>query len=168
MYFAVQEEWFLGLGWAYFCSGAASPGFRWASSPVFEVGGGPNALSVKMYQYQLAMRRITDRMDWNRFVPMPYTDMTVQAEDGRALRFQAIISEDGARMIGWIFDSYGATVPVRARASLSSLGRGTHRIAWYDDRTGAELQTKTAKGPNVTTLSPAFLGHAVLMVSPAR
>jgi hypothetical protein len=50
---------------------------------------------------------------------------------------------------------------------LSSLGRGTHKIAWYDDRTGAEIQAETGKGPNVTTLSPAFLGHVVLMVSPA-
>jgi hypothetical protein len=131
------------------------------------MGGGPNALSVKMYQYQLAMRRITDRMNWNRFVPVPYIDMTVRVEDGRELRFQAIISEDRARMIGWIFDSYGATAPVRAKASLSSLDRGTHKVAWYDDRTGAELQAENRKGPTVTTLSPAFLGHVVLMVSPA-
>jgi hypothetical protein len=92
--------------------------------------------------------------------------MTVKTEEGRELRFQAIISRDGARMIAWIFDSYGATVPVRATAVLSSLGKGSHKIAWYDDRTGAELQGKTGKGPSVTTLSPSFLGHTVLMVTP--
>jgi len=164
----VQEEWFLGLGWAYFCAGAASPGYRWASNPLFDVAGGPNALSVKMYQYQLATRRITDRMDWNLFDPAPYTAMGVKTADGRDLRYQAIVSRDGARMVAWIFESYGANAPVEATASLPSLGGGPHRIAWYDDRTGEELQASTATGPSVTARSPAFLGHTVLMVSPAK
>jgi len=164
----VQEEWFLGLGWAYLCAGASSPGFRWASAPLFDLAGGDNALSVKMYQYQLATRRITDRMDWNRFDPAPYTAMTVKTADGRDLRVQAIVSQDGQRMVAWVFESYGATAPVEATASLQALSAGAHRIAWYDDRTGAELGAVTASGPSVSARSPSFLGHTVLMVSPGR
>jgi hypothetical protein len=162
-----MEEWFLGLGWAYMCSGAAGPGLRWASSPLFNIGGAPNALSVKMYQYQLAFRRITDRIDWNRFDPAAYNGLNARAPDGKDLRVLAQISRDNQRVIGWLFERYGAITPVRASTTFSSLGSGSHRITWYDDRTGKELASEVRDGASFQTTSPAFLGHVIVIVEPA-
>ncbi len=163
----LMEEWFLATGWAYLCSGAAGPGFRWASSPMFNVGGGPNALSVKMYQYQLATRRITDRVDWNRFEPVPYTGLAVRTGQGNDLRVLAVISRDRKRALAWVFDRYGATEPIRAQASFSGLHDGPHRVGYYDVRTGKTLDEQKHSGTAFTSTSPAFLGHTVIIVEPA-
>lgn len=157
----------MGLGWTYMCSGAAGPGFRWASSPLFNIGGAPNALSVKMYQYQLALRRITERVDWNVFDPIPYTGLTVRTPEGTDLRVVAIISRDGKRVLAWAFDRYGATAPIRAEASFSGLHAGPHLLGWYDDRTGKLLSEEKKNGTSFAAASPAFLGHTVLMLKPA-
>jgi len=164
---SLMEEWFLGTGWAYMCSGAAGPGFRWASTPLFNIGGAPNALSVKMYQYQLATRRITDRVDWNVFDPVPYTGLSVQGPDGQDLRVLSLISRDRKRVLAWVFERYGATAPIRAKVSFSSLGSGPHLVSWYDDRTGRELASGKNNGASFTVTSPSFLGHTVLIVKPA-
>lgn len=165
----LMEEWFLGMGWAYLCSGAASPGLRWASSPLFNIGGAPNALSVRMYQYQLATRRITDRVDWNRFAdPAPYTGLTARAGPaGADLRVVAVISGDRKRVVAWVFERYGAQEPVRAEVSFSGLDGGAHLVGWYDDRTGRPLAEEKRSGSSFSVASPAFLGHTVVLVKPA-
>jgi hypothetical protein len=163
---AVMEESFLAAGWAYMCSGAAGTGLRWVSLPLYQVHGKPNALSEKLYQYQLAMRRFADRVDWNRIDPKPYSEIHAQTPKKEPLRTIAIIAKDRRRVVGWIFHTFGATERTRAAVSFSGLREEAHLLCWVDDATGTRLSQQHAHGATFTAKPPPFLGHVGFLLEP--
>ena len=164
----LMVESFLTVGWAYLCSGAASPGLRWASNPIYRVDGQPNALSMRMYRFQLALRRFADQANWNKLSAIPFTDLQVRTVDKRDLRTLSSGSRDRRYLVGWVFDRFGATEATQATASFSGLSQGGHRIRWFDGTTGKEIKAEQVQGPSFSVATPPFMGHTAFYIEPAN
>jgi hypothetical protein len=162
----VVEESFLTTSLAYMCSGAAGAGLRWQSLPVYGVRGKPNALGEKLYDYQLAVRRFADRVDWNRIDPVPYPHAKVHTADKRDVRCIVTVAKDGRRVVGFVLDGLGATQPITVTAELGKLRSEPHVLRWVETRTGNLLKTDRFQGATAVATSPPFLGHVGFYLAP--
>ena len=164
----ILEESFLAFGFAYICSGAASPGLRWPTSGGHRIQGTSNGLSEAMYGYQLAMRRFVSQVDWNKIDPLPYKAAELKSPDTKEpLHLIATVSKDSRHVIGWIVHSLGASKPIRVTGDFSNLSAEGHRLRWFEDSTGKELKEEKVQGERVSATSPSFVGHIAFLIQPS-
>ncbi|MEW6443422.1 MAG: DUF4038 domain-containing protein [bacterium] len=160
-------EMFLTSGLAYVCSGAAGSGFRWASNPVFQVDGAPNALSEKMYQYQLAIRRFTDQVDWNKMDPLPYDAIQLESPGKRdQANSISIVAKDRRRVVGMVLCALAAKDALQVEVRFSGLSSEPHRVRWFETRSGNEIKSETPEGASFALTTPSFVGHVAFVVEP--
>ena len=164
---ALFFEMFLTSGLSYVCSGAACPGLRWASNPVFQLEGSGNALSKEMYGYQLAIRRFVNEVDWNKIDPEPYDGVQVDSPGSKEkAHVISLAGKDRRYAVGLILHALGASKTTQFRITFSQLSNEPHRVRWFESRSGKELAAETADGNSFSLLSPPFSGHVLFFIEP--